>query len=375
MNIKIENSKVFNTDKRVFEKRTLYFNEKFTDKMNTDKTVDGNGLFAIPGFIDIHTHGRAGIDIMKATPNELSVMSVSYAKSGVTTLFPTVMTATIENIEKAIENIKAATCVAHFDGIHIEGPYISFSKPGCHDTAFIKKPTVAELSDLYERIKPLRFHITIAPECDSDGCIAYLADKGATVGIGHTGADSAQTLRALADGANCFTHTFNAMPPFSHRAPGPVGVALASDAYAEFICDGFHLDMITVMASYNAKKRFGDKFVLITDSIPQTGLPDGQYDMNNIKFSLSGGHAVSKTGTIIGSTLDMCTAVKNLVLFCGITYEEAIICATKAPAQAVGIYDEVGSIETGKRADLLLCNMEGGKLNVVSVFCSGKQII
>ena len=193
---------------------------------------------------------------------------------------------------------------------------------------------------------------------------------GGTVGIGHTNADYETCMRALADGANSFTHTFNAMTPIAHRAPGTAGAALASDAYAEFICDGIHVDPAVVRIAYHAKAAQNDKVVLITDSIPAAGLPDGEYEMNGIAFTLAHGKAATATDTIVGSALDLLTAVKNLASFADIRFEDALICATKAPAEMVGIYESRGSLTEGKRADMVLCD---GDMNIRSVFCAGKR--
>ena len=264
---------------------------------------------------------------------------------------------------------------ADFAGIHIEGPYISRKKPGCHELSAIRRPDWAEIRALCESILPLRSHLTIAPEEDSDGVICAFCERfgkcGGTVGIGHTNADFDTAMRALSDGANSFTHTFNAMTPLSHRAPGAAGAALFSDAYAEFICDGIHVSPAVIRIAYEAKRRQGDKFVLITDSIPAAGLPDGEYAMNGIPFTLANGKAARADGTIVGSALDLFTAVKNLAKFADIRFEDALVCATKAPAEMVGVYDSRGSLDIGKRADLLLCDKN---MNIRSVFCAGRKI-
>ena len=147
---------------------------------------------------------------------------------------------------------------------------------------------------------------------------------------------------------------------------------MASSAYAELICDGLHVSPEAVRARYKAKKYDGDKLVLITDSIPQATLPFGNYEMNGIPFTLSEKGARKSDGTIVGSTLTLHDAIKNLMRFCDISFEEALICATKTPAEMVGIYDSCGSIEVGKRADMLILDNEK---NIFSVIIGGKKII
>ena len=377
MTTQIQNAQIYNTEKRCFEPGSLWFRDgKILDAPAIPNTViDAKGGYVLPGLIDVHTHGRCGIDIMEADKTALSALSLAYAKSGVTTVFPTVMTAPLSKIEDAIQKIKAAEYTADFAGIHIEGPYISQKKPGCHDISAIRHPDKDEIFSLCERILPLFPHLTIAPEEDTDGGIrdfcAYFGNRGGTVAIGHTDADFDTAMRALSDGASAFTHTFNAMTPLLHRAPGAAGAALYSDAYAEFICDGIHVHPAVIRIAYEAKQMQGDKFVLITDSIPAAGLADGSYEMNGIPFTLKAGKAAREDGTIVGSALDLFTAVKNLARFADIRFEDALICATKAPAEMVGIYDSRGSLDTGKRADILLCDRE---MNIRSVFCAGRKI-
>ena len=161
------------------------------------------------------------------------------------------------------------------------------------------------------------------------------------------------------------------MSAIGHREPGVAGAALATDAYAELICDGIHVCPEVVRIAYHAKRAQGDKFVLITDSIPPAGLPDGDYDMNGIAFTLKNGKAAMADGTIVGSALDLFTAVKNLAKFAEITFEEALIAATKAPAEMVGLYDSRGSLTVGKRADMLLCDRN---MKIRSVFIEGTRI-
>ena len=374
---KIENVNVYNTEKRKFENGSLCFeNSRIVGNTRfPDAIIDGAGGYLIPGLIDVHTHGRCGMDIMDADAATLSKLSLSYAKTGVTTLYPTIMTAPMEKLMKAVGEIKKAKTVADFAGIHIEGPYISAKKPGCHDTSVIRKPDYEELEKFFTMILPMRTHLTIAPEEDVDNVIGKLTERfkkcGGTVGIGHSNATYAQCAAAIENGARSFTHTFNAMSPIGHREPGVAGAALATDAYAEFICDGIHVCPEVISIAYHAKRSQGDKFVLITDSIPPAGLPNGDYVMNGIEFTLKDGKAATKEDTIVGSALDLFTAVKNLAKFADIPFEEALIAATKAPAEMVGLYESRGSLTVGKRADMVLCDKN---MKIRSVFIEGVLI-
>ena len=378
MTVKIENAYIFNTEKRRFEYGSLCFeNGTITEENSSpDTVIDAEGGYVLPGLIDVHTHGRCGMDIMEADAQTLNALSRAYAESGVTTIFPTIMTAPMEKLKTSIENIKKADPVCDFAGIHVEGPYISKKKPGCHNIPDIRALDIPEIFELCESILPFRPHLTVAPEEDKDGLIAAFMERfgkdGGSVAIGHSNADYATCVKALANGANAFTHTFNAMTAIGHREPGVAGAALTTDGYAELICDGIHVCPAVIHMAYHAKTAFNDKFVLITDSIPPAGLPNGDYEMNGIKFTLKDGKAATAEDTIVGSALDMMTAVKNLVKFAGISFEEALICATKAPAEMVGIYETRGSLEAGKRADVVLCDKD---MKIREVYCAGQPVL
>lgn len=377
MTVRIENAQIFNTEKRCFEYGSLCFENGIiiADHASPDTVIDAQGGYLLPGLIDVHTHGRCNMDIMEADPKTLETLSRSYAKTGVTTVFPTVMTAPIDKLKEAIENIKKTNPVIDFAGIHIEGPYISAKKPGCHNIPDIRPLDIPEIFELTESILPHYTHLTVAPEEDKDGLISAFmkrfGDCGGTIGIGHSNADYETCVKALENGANAFTHTFNAMTPIGHREPGVAGAALATDSYAELICDGVHVAPAIIRMAYYAKTACKDKFVLVTDSITPAGLPDGDYEMNGIQFTLKNGKAAKADGTIVGSALDMMTSVKNLAAFANIRFEDALICATKSPAEMVGIYESRGSITVGKRADLVLCDQD---MNIRDVYCKGVSV-
>lgn len=368
--MKIVNGYVFG--EKDFVRKDVYIKDGYiSNEYDTLDYIDAKDMYVVPGFIEGHTHGRSGIDIMKASKNELSKLSKEYLNLGVTTVFPTVMTASISDLEKAIDNIKETDTSggADFLGIHVEGPYISKKKPGCHDVNLIRKPVLSELLSLTERISPLKARFTIAPEECDDGVIKELS-KHASISIGHTNCSLYDAYKALDDGANGFTHTFNAMSAFTHRNPGCANAALASEAYCEFICDGLHLDYEVVEASYRAKTKYENKFVIITDSIPSAGLCDGDYDMNGIKFHLDKNGARTKEGTIVGSTVSIIQSIRNVTKNCSFTLYDAIESSTKNTADMLGLKDR-GTLDTDMKADVLILSKD---LEIVHIIKDGTII-
>lgn len=313
-----------------------------------DKVYNISGKYLVPGFVDAHTHGRAGSDFNVASLDEMQKMKRDYIRCGVTSPIPTLASDTLEGWENSAEKI----CVVGFDGVHFEGRYLNEKKRGAHAPHLLSLPSADEIQKIISWVN-IPIHITLAPELlGGDEAILRAVSLGATIGIGHTNATASDTRRALTLGACSFSHLFNAMPKLHHREGGAVSVALMGGVYSELIVDGVHIcpDMVALAYSCIGPQ----KLVLITDSMAGTGCPDGEYSIAGSKVFVRDGKATTPDGTIAGSTLNMLDAVKNLMKFAGATLGDAIACATKNPAKMLGIYDKVGSIEVGKRANLLV---------------------
>lgn len=203
-----------------------------------DRVVDMNGARVIPGLIDIHFHGAVGHDIMGASPEDLGKISSYLAKSGTTAYLATTITSSKEVLLNTLCNIKEycnnkAAAQATIEGVHIEGPYISPEKKGCHDVNYMKPPSKKEFEEIKMMLGDgMQIHFTIAPEIEgAEDFISYVCKSGATVSIGHTNAKSETVKCALKCGANIFTHLYNAMRGIDHREPGASGTALNSDSY------------------------------------------------------------------------------------------------------------------------------------------------
>ena len=190
------------------------------------------------------------------------------------------------------------------------------------------------------------------------------------VSIAHTTADYDTASKAFEEGASHVTHLYNAMPPFTHRAPGVIGAAVDNNTVCvELICDGIHIHPAVVRATF---KMFGnERVILISDSMRACGLEDGEYTLGGQKVYVTGRKAVLEDGTIAGSVTNLFECMKRAVQDMHIRLEDAIAAATINPAKQIGIFDKVGSIEDGKYADLVLMDKS---LNIKAVYVHGKEI-
>ncbi len=337
---------------------------------------DADGRAVIPGFVDIHTHGRAGGDFGTCSAEQLHTTLASYLTSGVTTVLPTLASAPLEDLYTSIDRINALSLTAADDsalpniaGIHLEGRYLNPAKRGAHAPHLLAPLDADELESILSRIHGAR-HLSAALELDGgEAFLDRALSLGATVGLGHTAADYATAVRFIGRGVSAMTHLFNAMPPLHHRDGGAVAAGLLSNtAYCELISDGVHIAPEMVKLAYTLA---GERLVLITDSMEATGCPDGEYSIAGMPVTVKDGRAVTHDGAIAGSTLSMWQAVLNLRDFAGISFEDALYAATMAPACEVGLDGEIGSLAIGKRADLLILD---NRFTIDRIMCGGKWI-
>ena len=376
----IKNAYVYSSQREDFSKGNILFANGKIVSVNAENTceaeniIDARDALAIPGFVDVHTHGRAGYDFCSADATGLSEIKKSYLEGGVTSLMPTLASAPFKDLLDASDRINASKSKdeigARFLGIHLEGRYLNPEKRGAHSKELLSELNADELSVLINRMT-LPCHITSALELDTDGSFSKKAlELGASLGLGHTSADYAQSAELYRKYKMSFSHLFNAMPPLHHRDGGAVCAALTEKAYCELICDGIHIapEMIRLAYSCLTNKRVA----LITDSMEAAGCADGTYSIAGNTCIVKNGHALTLEGKLAGSTLNMKTALENLMEFCNIPLTEALRCATLTPAELVKLDVNIGSLEPKKFADILLVRESGKhRINIEKVICGG----
>lgn len=354
----IINGKIILHDE-IVNKNVFIEDDKITEISNRqpedEDIIDAKGAYVSPGFIDVHTHGRGGSDTMYATFDDLNTISKATLKTGVTSFLPTTMTMPVDDIAKAIENIavnKDKVEGAQVLGTHLEGPFFNKKYKGAQPEECMILPTVDNYLSFVQDHQDIIRKISIAPELEhSLELISYLKDKNTVVSLGHTNATYEQAQAAVDAGATSGTHTYNAMTPLTHRAPGVVGAVMINDSvYAELILDGVHVNYAAAKALLRTKGK--DKLILITDSLEAAGLENGKYLLGNQDVYVKDGEARLIDGTLAGSIVSMNVAVKNAYEHLGLTLNEAVNLASYNPAQSLN-EPLLGEIKVGNYADII----------------------
>ena len=325
--------------------------------------IDLQGATLFPGFIDAHIHGAVGVDTMAASAADLDRVSHFLSTCGVTGWLPTLVPGAAAEYAQAIKSINEAanlTAGARILGVHYEGPFVNSVQCGALHKEFFKTFSgPGDLDDLPmlsdERAKHMT---TMAPEIAGGvELVRELTRRGWIVSLGHTRADFEILDRALSGGARHMTHFMNAMTPLHHRAPGPIGWGLARDEVTcDFIADGVHLDR--EMLRLLLRLKGSDRLSLISDAVAAAGMGDGEFEIWGETITVKQGRTANARDAIAGSVITMLDAVRMMLSLGGSEVEVARMAATN-PARLLGIDQECGSIEEGKRADLVALDGTG----------------
>lgn len=362
----IRNASVY-TEDGIFVEKDIYIADGHfvdrEDKVTDTQVISASGCYAIPGLTDIHFHGCMGFDFCDGTREAIDEMAAYELSVGVTNIVPATMTLSEEMLLTICRTANAYAeegfheARARFQGINMEGPFLSMEKKGAQNGAYIHKPDVAMFERLNEASGYRVRLLDVAPETPGAMEMIGKCHDHVVVSLAHTCADYDTAMEAFDAGASHMTHLYNAMPPYTHRAPGPIGAAVDREKVeVELITDGVHIHPASVRTTF---KMFGDdRIILISDSMRATGLEDGNYTLGGQDVKVTGNRAVLADGTIAGSATNLLDCMRTAVLHMGIPLESAVKCAAVNPARSVGIYEEYGSISPGKKADVVLLRKE-----------------
>ena len=325
------------------------------------ETLSARGLTVLPGFIDVHIHGAVGVDVMEASADGLNEISAYLATQGVTGWLATLVPGSDENyasVSAAVGKSMNHSEGARVLGIHYEGPYVNSAQCGALHTEFFKTYTSPQdLDSLPVPDNAVRM-ITMAPEVGGGvELIRELKRRGWVISIGHTRADLNLLDDACAAGARHMTHFMNAMAPLHHRRPGPIAWGLSrDDVTVDMIADGIHLDPF--MLRLLVKFKGANNISLISDAIAAAGKGDGDYQIWGETITVKNRRTANAAGSIAGSVISMLDAV-TLLHSLGVSYTDLAQMASSNPAKLLGLDHDCGSIEVGKRADLVALDQHG----------------
>lgn len=346
-------------------------------QVSCDEEFDLSGLTLFPGFIDLHIHGAVGVDVMEASAARLHQVARFLASNGVTSWLPTLVPSPDEDYKSAVKAIEALMseqmekdAAARVLGLHYEGPFVNIAQCGALRQSYFRAYTENSALDALPVIdSPDAIHMmTLAPEIEGGvDLVRELTGRGWVVSIGHTRASVEILEHAHASGARHMTHFMNAMAALHHRAPGPIGWGLVrDDVTCDVIADGKHLDPLTLRLILKCKT--AERVSLISDSISAAGLGDGEYSVWGETITVENGRTENIRGNLAGSVITMLDAARMMVSLGASEVETAKMCSGN-PAQLIGRENECGSIEKGKRADLVAMDEKG---NVRFTFIGGR---
>ena len=382
-----------------------------------EEGIDAEGLYALPGLVDIHLHGAAGFDLFDADPASIRRIAEFEAQNGITAFCPAAMTCGEEKLKeildaaaeygRTVETAASGTGTetgtetgapeelpaASLLGVRLEGPFLSPLKAGAQDPKYIRRGDTAFFREIQERCGGMIRVLDTAPEEPGNLEMILELSEEVRISVAHTAADYGTAVEAFRAGARQLTHLYNAMPGIHHRAPGPVIAALDMNAgaaasqdqnagvSAELIADGIHVHPAMVRFTF---RNFGPgNMILISDSMRACGLPAGQYELGGQAVTVLeepadvSGSTKKKAvltdhpETLAGSVATLYDCLRCAVLEMGIPLPYAVRAASENPARALGVYGDYGTLSAGAFADIILADKD---LNIRAVILKGKKI-
>jgi len=316
------------------------------------------GQIVSPGFVDLQVNGGDGVLLSNDPSLEtLKRMSTAHINTGTAAFLPTLTTDAPEKVNCIISAVSQAIQgnVPGIIGLHLEGPHLAKSKKGAHDAALIRS---MEADDLETRCNAAMclpsLMVTVAVEAVSPEQIQKLCAAGAIVSLGNTDGDHEACMKAVAAGATCAPHLYNAMSQSSGRTPGLVGAVLSSQQWsAGIIADGHHVHPANVEVAYRTKAPTNGLF-LVSDAMALTGANSKEFDFGGGRVKRQNGRLELACGTLAAADIDLSTSVQNLMNFAHIDLEQALVCPTSAPAKAINRSPSIGSFVVGKQPHSLI---------------------
>lgn len=325
--------------------------------------VDAKGNYLAAGCMELQIYGSGG-NLFSAFPTveTLRQMDADLISKGTTSFMACLATNSMEVFYQAIAAAKAYRHEAKgFLGLHLEGPFLNAKRRGAHVESFIHKATLEEVKQLMEYADGTVKIMTMAAELQDDEVISYLLEQGVVLSLGHSDATFEEATAAYAKGFSTTTHLFNAMPSIHHRAPNlPTAVLNHSTAMASIIADGMHVNFEVIKMSSRLMK---ERLFLITDAVTECHTGPYQHRLSGDKF-------ITEDGTLSGSNITLIDAIRNCVDHCDIALPDALNMAALHPAKVMHLNSEYGSVEVGKRADLIILNHD---LTLQNVFVDGVE--
>ncbi len=332
-------------------------------------TLDGGYL--LPGLLDLQVNGGGGLMVCGSTSvDDLRRICDVQARLGATGILPTLITdrpeATAAVIAAGVAAARAQ--VPGFLGLHLEGPHLDPRRKGAHDAALIRPMTDADLAILCQAARDLpSLMVTVAPESVSVAKISALRAAGAVVSLGHTDCTAQAAQGAIAAGAGCVTHLFNAMSQLGNREPGLVGAALTGRAFCGLIADGIHVAAEAVRIATAARP---EGIFLVTDCMAAAGTEATEFRLGGRRILRREGRLTLEDGTLAGADLTLPQAMRFMAERVGLPLERVFAMATRIPADCLGRND-IGRLVPGARADFVHL---GPDLSLRGVWRAGKRI-